>query len=209
MDSFSLGERGREGQYSVAMQPTPLSDRTRDGGRTTRKRAAVLAQVGRYEFDPRGFEAIEGERVVYWWSRDFKNLYQKSTKLGDVTPAKYGLGTRNDLRFIRFVWEVKSSSVYLSRDKTPLRQDCHGWFPYVKGASGRIWLEPVTSVVAWALDGFFLRVWIDYYRITKPGGFITNDRDYFRSGVSVKKIGTPFTARAHRFRSISVTRLQR
>jgi hypothetical protein len=33
---------------SVAMQPTPLDDKSRDRERTKRKRAAVLCQVGRY-----------------------------------------------------------------------------------------------------------------------------------------------------------------
>ena len=57
------------GLVSVAMQPTPLDDKSYDRQRTNRKRAALLAQVGRYEFDPKGFEVIEGEPIVYWWPR--------------------------------------------------------------------------------------------------------------------------------------------
>jgi hypothetical protein len=48
---------------SVAILPTPQSDKSYDRERTNRKRAAVLAHVGRFEFDPRGFEVIEGKEA--------------------------------------------------------------------------------------------------------------------------------------------------
>ena len=57
---MSVFRRAQPEMQAVALQPTPPSDRSRDGGRTGRKHAAVLARVGRYEFDPRGFEVIEG-----------------------------------------------------------------------------------------------------------------------------------------------------
>jgi hypothetical protein len=49
------------GVPSVALQPTPFDDASYDRERTNRKRAAVLAQVGRHEFDPKDFEVIDGE----------------------------------------------------------------------------------------------------------------------------------------------------
>ncbi len=41
---------------SVALQPTPLDDRSRDSERTRRKRAAALCQVGRFDFQPLALE---------------------------------------------------------------------------------------------------------------------------------------------------------
>jgi hypothetical protein len=38
------------GELSIAIQPTALNDNSRDGGRTKRKRTAVLAQIVRFEF---------------------------------------------------------------------------------------------------------------------------------------------------------------
>jgi len=70
---------------SVAVQPTPLDDRSRDSGRTARKRSALLAQVGRYEFDPKGFAVIEGEPIVYWWTKESLDRYARAPKLGDVS----------------------------------------------------------------------------------------------------------------------------
>ena len=50
--------------------------------RTARKRAGLLAHVGRHEFDPRGFEVIEGEPIVYWWTKEFLKRYANAPKLG-------------------------------------------------------------------------------------------------------------------------------
>jgi hypothetical protein len=164
--------------------------------------AALLAQVGRYEFDSKDFQVIEGEPIVYWWTEQVLERYAKAPKLGALAPAKYGLGTRNDSRFLRLVWEVPAATIFLSRERAPKKTEPQSWYPYIKGAAGRAWFEPVTSLVSWGLDGFVLRVWIDYYRISKPGGFITNDADYFRMGVTFTTLGTSFRARAHRFRSV-------
>jgi len=73
------------GVVSVATQPTPSNDKSYDRQRTNRKRAAVLAQVGRYEFDPRGFEVIEGEPIVYWWSKEFLQRYALTEKARRAT----------------------------------------------------------------------------------------------------------------------------
>jgi hypothetical protein len=44
-------------EMSIAIQPTPLDDNSRDRYRTNRKRSAVLAQVGRFEFQSDRFTA--------------------------------------------------------------------------------------------------------------------------------------------------------
>ena len=75
---------------SVAVQPTALDDKSYDRQRTSRKRAAVLAQVGRHEFDPRGFEVIEDEPIVYWWSKEFLARYAAAPKLASVAPVRTG-----------------------------------------------------------------------------------------------------------------------
>ncbi len=70
------------GVASVAAQPTPLDDKSYDRQRTNRKRAAVLSQIGRYEFDPRGFSVIEGEPIVYWWTKEVPCEVRGGAKTG-------------------------------------------------------------------------------------------------------------------------------
>lgn len=184
---------------STAVQPTPPSDRSRDGSRTARKRAAVLAQVGRYAFDPRGFAVIEGEPIVYWWSKDFLARYAAAPKLGELLPVRVGLQTSDNPRFLRKPWEVAFSSLHLDRDHELPSQ--HTWEPYVKGSAGRVWIEPLLDIVQWFRHGLEIKLFneLHYRSYTRN---VRSESFYFRRAVTFSMIGASFSARAHRFRSI-------
>ena len=189
------------GDPSVALQPTPFDEVNYDRQRTNRKRAAVLAQVGRHEFDPKGFEVIEGEPIVYWWSKPFLHKFSITAKLGEISPAVQGLSTQNNVRFLRSAWEVKRFDVYLSKVDAafdPKKQ----WAAYIKGGEGIAWFEPLTWVLGWGTKGLALRVFLETYQETKPGGFIKHEEVYFRKGVACAVIGSSFSARVHRYRSV-------
>jgi hypothetical protein len=200
--AISVFRRAAASANSVALQPTPPEDRARDGARTARKRGAILAQVGRYEFDPRGFEVIEGEPVVYWWSKEFLARYAAAPKLRDRFQALNGLSTQNNVRFVRSPWEVSRRSVWMSRDPCDAVPVDRSWFPYIKGGEGAEWFEPLSWVMPWADAGIGLRVFLDEYQRVKPGGFIKHESHYFKLGVAFAVIGSAFSGRAHRFRSI-------
>src|SRR5690606_19605199 len=119
------------GTTSVAIMPTPRDEREESMPAFARKKAALLAQVGRYEFDPKGFEVIEGEPIVYWWTKEFLKKYAEAPKLGERTPARQGLITGDMTRFLRRPWEV-DRSVIITDGRTDGR-----WVPYIRGAAGR------------------------------------------------------------------------
>ena len=172
---------------SIAIQPTPLDDRSYDRQRTNRKRAALLAQVGRYEFDVRGFEAIEGEPVVYWWGKDFLARYAAAPKLGRVHKTRKGVVTSDDVRFDRMVWEASTA-----------RSSRNRWKPLVTGAKGAIWFEPLRFVINWLHGALELAVLADVsvsVRTREPS-------IHFKIGVAFSQIGNNFAARAHRFPSV-------
>ena len=75
---------------SIAIQPTPLNDNARDSQRTNRKKAAVLAQVGRFEFRSDRFRAIKEQPIVYWWDEEFIDRYSETSKMGDESDVKQG-----------------------------------------------------------------------------------------------------------------------
>lgn len=189
------------GFQSVAMQPTPLDDKSYDRQRTNRKRGAVLTHVGRYEFNSRGFEVIEGEPIVYWWGEEFLTKYANASKLGELSPVRQGLGTRNDTRFLRRVHELACNKLARVRFYEPLPASVD-WVPCIKGAAGRRWIEPLTDAVLWRHDALELRLWIEEYRKKAPGQYIKNERFYFQPGVAFVMIGANFSARAHRYRSV-------
>jgi hypothetical protein len=178
---------------SIALQPTPLEDRSRDAQRTARKRAALLAQVGRSEFDSRGFEVIEGKPIVYWWSRDFLDRYAAAPKLGECAPSRIGLRTSDNARYLRLPWEITGRVVDLRaavlNDDKPRR-----WLPYIKGAAGRKWIDPVGAVISWNRAGLAVKVALEHRYSAYP----QSSEFYLRPGVAFTMIGTSFSARAHR-----------
>jgi hypothetical protein len=190
---MSVFRRRPPSKEGVALQPTAPEDRSRDSGRTARKRAAILAQVGRFEFDPRGFEVIEGEPIVYWWSKEFLSRYAAAPKLGDVAPVRLGLSTSDNARFVRYVWEVRQGDV--SARGTLLRGYLQedGWRPLVTGARGTAWLVPLTHVLRWSCDGLDFRSF--------PQAVLRNPESHMLGGVAFTPMGSQFSARAHRFAS--------
>lgn len=180
-----------EAGTAIALQPTPPSDRSRDSERTQRKRAAVLAQVGRFEFTPASFDVIEGKPLVYWWDSALLRAYRDAPKLGEVAPARQGLATADNARFTRVVWEILPSLEFSGNGRH--------WFPFANGAEGRVWFEPVMSLVRWGLDGTEIKLFEkDGRQASRP----QNESFYFRPAIAFAMIGSSFSARIHRCPSI-------
>ncbi len=175
---------------SVAIAPTDRNEREESLEALRKKRAGLLAHVGRHDFDSRGFADIEGKPIVYWWTARFLAAYSKAPKLRDVAPVSKGLITSNDPRFTRLVWEVPPGSE---------RQGSASAFsPLVKGASGRQWIEPIMDLVRWSPGGIEVKL----YNEGASGGRIVGEENYFRRGIAFPKISAGFSARAYRIGSI-------
>lgn len=189
-------------ELSVAMQPTPLSDKSYDRARTGRKRAAVLVQVGAHRFAVPDLGRIAGSPLVYWWSQAFLSEYLAAPKLQSVSPAKSGMSTQDNARFLRKVWEVRRADVAPARPVgaegafTGVR-----WAPYIKGAAGRRWIEPVIDVVDWEYHGLRPKVYTQWL-YGSHSRTIKNEAFYFRRGVAYTVISNDFSARVHSVPSI-------
>jgi len=192
--TISVFRRGAAGAGNcVAVLPTPRDDRSRDGRRTLRKRVALLAGYQRYDFQPNDLRAIPGQPLIYWWDREFLERYASTPRLGDTSPARQGTATADNTRFLRLPWEVAPGSVVLSRHGAAADLDAT-WAPYVKGAAGQSWYEPINSLIRWA--NRMLEVYLF------PRSFPKNESWNFRPGIAFSMIGSSFTARAHRYRSV-------
>jgi len=188
---MSIIRRSPASQLSaLAIQPTAPQDRSRDAGRTARKRAAILAHVGRHEFAPRGFEVIEGEPLVYWWSKGDLKRYADSPKLGELYRVREGVGTRDNPRFIRLAWEIQRAGIQLSEFPCPGHDRSKAWVPLIMGAAGYEWCDPVTACVRWQHGGLEIAAF-ERSRFGRGASY------YFRLGVAVTVIGNRFAARLH------------
>ncbi len=196
----SVFRRGSPDRFAVAMRPTPTSDRT-SAGMTNRKRAGLLAHVGRYEFDPKGFEVIEGEPIVYWWTKEFLERYAGAEKLGEVSPAKAGAVSGNHVRFLRLGWELALSACTCVPPGADLVVTPRGWVRYVKGARGRCWLDPCDEICNWRASGLEIKTNAEqlYGSYTRQ---IRNEHLYFEAGIGVAGIGSSFSSRTYRWRAV-------
>lgn len=180
--TMSVIERGLGASTSVALSPADPTARVRTDEHRRGLAAALLVQVGRHEFDPKGFEVIDGEPIVYWWTEDFLAKYAAAPKLGDVAAIRSGAATSDNNRFLRRPFEV-----------TPRNPN---WAPYIKGAEGRAWCDPCSHVVRWEGNGLQPKVYTEF----GYGSYsrqIKNERWYFNKGIAFTAIGASFAARLH------------
>jgi hypothetical protein len=75
------------------------------------------------------------------------------------------------------------------------------WCPFVKGASGRVWFEPLTDTIRWQHRGLELKVSVEH-NYGNIAWKISNESYYFGRGIAFTMIGTAFAARAHRYPSV-------
>jgi hypothetical protein len=202
----SVFVKGKPGRQAVAIRPTPVEDKA-STGMTNRKRAGLLVQVGRYEFDPRGFEVIEGEPIVYWWSRHDFEFYEQYPKLGKACYTTAGAQTSPKERFLRRPWEVPTAQIHLQRATNDAQKPSLiglSYVPYLDGADGAVWFEPAVNVIDWGSNGLALKAW----HLHKTGTIskrVAGESYYFVAGVAANSLGSVFNGRAHRWQSVTGT----
>ncbi|MBI5547485.1 MAG: BREX-6 system adenine-specific DNA-methyltransferase PglX [Deltaproteobacteria bacterium] len=198
---FTL-QKGAGGRAATAIRPTSPEKRVEDILQLYRNRAGVLAQDRSFSFDPSQFAAVEGKPFVYWWSPEFLERYRLAPKIEDESPARFGINTGHNQRFIREWWEVgldDAPAILLSQSKGCV-QDAN-WQRCIKGANGVSWIDPCDNVVRWKSNGLEVKVYAEHLY----GSYsrqIRNESVYFESGIAFTKIGATFSARVHRYRSI-------
>jgi hypothetical protein len=186
-----FSRRAATGHVSVAVLPTPANDASYDRERTNRKRAAVLTQIGRYDFLPSTLRGIEGAPLVYWWDEALLKAYVRAPKLGATAQVSTGCQTSRDPQFLRLAWEVPLSTIRTQDSSEP--GECK-WSPITAGADGRQWIEPLWDVIKWSSNGLELRAFGRSYP--------RNLESYFLGGVAFSDTGNRFSARLHRHPSV-------
>ena len=104
-------------------------------------------------------------------------------------------------RFLRQPWEIHLDKIFLCLpEKLADYFPCNEWVPYIKGAEGKAWFEPLSDVLLWKSNMLEIHLMErDGKKIATAG---KNEKFYFQPGVAVAAIGANFRARVHRFRSV-------
>ena len=161
------------------------------------KRSDLLCEASKFDFSARLVRQVDGSPIVYQWKADDINRYLEVPKLGDSAPARVGMKTSNNTRFVRAPWEVAVGAidaVLVESSAVPTSK----WTPYIKGAGGKAWLEPLSDVVLWSSNGIEIRLALQRAYGQGP----QCESQYFVPGVAFTTIARRFLARAHRYRSI-------
>lgn len=150
------------------------------------------------------FKVVEGQPFVYWWDDDFLKRYAETPKLEEESPVRQGLATSNNTRYIRKNWEIVVEKLSLIKANSHIKDvDLRStqWMPYLKGAAGKAWIEPVSEIIDWSNHGLTVKVYAQklYGSYTRT---IKNEKYYFCPGVAYSTIGSNFSARIRRYLSV-------
>ena len=142
------------------------------------RRLFLNAEYGRYKTKQSVFDLIPGRPIVYWASQQMLNVFATGTPLGEIAPAKQGLATADNERFLRQWFEVSADRSYMrASDREDAKASGARWFPHNKGGEYRKWWGNQDYVINWQDDG--RELW-DF----RPRSVIRNPDCYFRPCVS-------------------------
>lgn len=161
------------------------------GGRNEAEKAQLLREAAanndhtvRFETSVAALAVIPGRPVVYWASRQMLKVFSVGTPLGEIAPAKQGIATADNERFLRQWFEVSADRSYMcARDREDAKASGARWFPHNKGGEYRKWWGNQDYVINWQDDGHEL--W-DF----RPRSVIRNPDCYFRPCVSWSNVSS-------------------
>ena len=184
---------------SVALQPTSPDDRSYDRERTLRKRAAALCTAKSFSFNPKRLKVIPEQPLIYWWDEQIlENIYCVSGTIRDLFKVRQGLITGDNNRFVRMSHELDQQWT-LRLAQAGVRD----WQPYIQGAEGREWFEPLLSFVRWSSAGLEIQNLEKNGKLGEPQGPKTLAGWHFKRGVSLRSDRkSVFQRGIHRFKSI-------
>lgn len=95
---------------------------------------------GAYVYQQAAFNSIPGCPWVYWITPGLRRLFVELDKLGEIAPAIHGTATYDNLRFLRFWWEVGINSIGFNNGCWDNFEACEkDYVPYMKGGSFKRW----------------------------------------------------------------------
>lgn len=155
-----------------------------------RKAARNNAHDLRFETSASTLAVIPGRPIVYWASQEMLDAFAEGTPLGEIAPAKQGLATADNERFLRQWFEVSADRSYMrARDREDAKASGARWFPHNKGGEYRKWWGNQDYVVNWEEDGREIQSLVDP-KTRKQRSRPQNIDCYFRPCVSWSNVSS-------------------
>ncbi|WP_270558552.1 BREX-1 system adenine-specific DNA-methyltransferase PglX [Bacteroides uniformis] len=134
-------------------------------------------EYGLFHIDQLSFKDIPGNPIGYWISRPILNAFQ-GEKIRSIGISDGQNITGNNLKYMRFFWEVCQNKSGKERK----------WVPMAKGGDFRKWYGNIIDVVNWSEEAQ------NEYR-KNPAARIQNSYLWYRKGITwnlVSSLGTGF-----------------
>jgi hypothetical protein len=136
-----------------------------------------------YQASSLDFKKIPGLPVAFWATDRMRDCFATGIPLGDIAPARRGLATGDNVRFIRFWYEVSAEKLGLNLSREQALASEKKWFPYNKGGEFRKWFGNLDLVVNYEGDGRDIRSQPDSPSGERPWR-VTSEECYFREGIT-------------------------
>ncbi|MDF5678562.1 BREX-1 system adenine-specific DNA-methyltransferase PglX [Vibrio parahaemolyticus] len=154
------------------------------------KRLSLLKRENEYSsISQLEFKNIPGKNIAYWLSENSRNCFDKGTQLQTLFPAKLGMRTGDNAKWLRLWHEI--SFDYLNtnaKNSTDAELSGKRWFPYNKGGEFRRWYGNNEHVVFWKDNGFDIKTETleKYPQLSwdNLGWKITNEKDFFKKSLT-------------------------
>ena len=135
------------------------------------------------------FMKVPGSPVAFWASDRIREVFSKGEQLKEVAPAKLGMRTGDNDRWLRRWYEVPSTEMNTSAGS---REDAKAsgkkWFPYNKGGQFRRWFGNNEFLIFWADDGHEIKkeTLSKYPELSwdNLGWKITSETDFFKPSLT-------------------------
>ncbi|BBF75018.1 putative restriction enzyme [Lacticaseibacillus paracasei] len=142
-----------------------------------------------YRTKQTNFEKIPGSPIAYWISLKFSKLFNLKS-INDYFEVGSGLSTSDNLRFLRFFWEISFSNIDVLEDNKRKKR----WSFFNKGGSFRKWYGNLIHVVNWGNEGEEIKYWVTHNpndpKTKSWSRRIFNTNLYFRTGITWSVIGS-------------------
>lgn len=199
-NTISIFQNDIERYDSIFILPKPLEDITNNEqngkGIIDRNMAGLQVPYKIYKKPCHSFQTIKTTPFLYWWSEDTIRIYNDSILMEDVSEVKVGMQTGNNLRFVRFSWEVHKRDIFISKNfKTTKDRHLYNWIPYIKGAKDKIWIEPLQNIIFSKYNHLNIAL--------TSGSRMQNSAFYYQQGIAYKTLGFHFRSRIHFYQSIT------
>lgn len=179
--SFVL-QNGLNNQKSLCFR---LSDFK--GGMEVQKQKVLEALADKncgyfYETEEENFSKIPGTPIAYWVSKNFIEMYNKTSPLSEKAVACVGLQTSDNKRFLRLWYEISKNKIGFNFSNiTEAKSSKYKWFPYNKGGDFRKWYGNQEYVVNWENDGEEIRAYNAFLNSSRASNIgIANTQYYFQ-----------------------------